>query len=79
MSKNIPGSFTTLPTVRHSAGYTFQQHGGRVYVTDGDGNQVGDMGIYAGHPFGYVLPIPTLRRMAKQWLYENIFSSKEWK
>lgn len=73
MAKNIPGSFTVLPTIKHSSGYTFQQHGGRVHVTDEDGQLTGDLGIYAGHPFGYVLPIPTLRRMARQWLADNIY------
>ncbi|MDR6794393.1 hypothetical protein J2X12_002870 [Pseudarthrobacter oxydans] len=76
MAKNIPGSFTTHPTIKHSSGYTFQQNGGRVHVRDENGDLVGDPGIYAGHPIGYVLPIPTLRRMAKQWLAENIYNEE---
>lgn len=73
MSKNIPGSFSIHPTIKHSSGYTFQQRGGRVHVTDENGELVGDPGIWAGHPTGYVLPIPTLRRMARQWLAENVY------
>jgi len=78
MSKNVPGSFTTHPTIKHSTGYSFQQRGGRVYVTDETGEMVGDLGIGGNHgsifSYDYVLPIPTLRRMARGWLAENIYS-----
>ena len=77
MAKNIPGSFTVHPTVKHYSGYTFQQRGSRVYVEDEEGNEIADMGIGGSHgtmsSYDYVLPIPTLRRMAKQWLAENIY------
>lgn len=76
MPKNVPGSFTPLPTVKHSSGYQFQQRGGRVYVEDEEGNEI--TSIKPGKLQNTVnwepiyLTARQLQTVAREWLAENL-------
>jgi hypothetical protein len=75
MARNIPGSFTPLPTVKHSSGYSFQQRGARVYIEDAEGNEVdtiSDNRLQSATTFNPVyLTTRQLQALATTWLADN--------
>jgi hypothetical protein len=76
MSKPVAGSFTPLPTIKHSSGHQFQQRGARVYIEDEEGNEIDtitDNRLQAATSWQPVyLTTKQLQALATTWLADNL-------
>lgn len=69
--KAAPIYFDTLPTIRHTSGYQFQQRGGRIYVENIETGEEVDSFSNSDLQqmnIGELLTVAKLRKAAVRWL-----------